>query len=95
MLVTIVFLSKQKKLKKFTISFLQFICNCLYEARFSHLCLFKPSNQQGFLLTSVKTCQLHKSMSVFAVKERVQVSQMSRHLLGIDGFFAMFFFAKS
>ena len=30
-------------------------------------------------------------MSVFAVKERVQVSQMSRHLLGIDGFFDMFF----
>ena len=54
-----------------------------------------PAISKVFLLTSVKTCQLHKSMSVFAVKERVQVSQMSRHLLGIDGFFAMFFFAKS
>ena len=55
------------------ISFLQFICNCLYEARFSHLCLFKPSNQQGFLLRSVKTCQLHKSMSVLMLKKEFKL----------------------
>ena len=67
------FCLNKKKFKKLAISFLQFICNCLHEARFSHLCLFKPSNQQGFLLTSVKTCQLHKSMSVLLLKKEFKL----------------------
>ena len=91
---SLLYLNKNQ-FKKQAISFLQFICNCLHEARFSHLCLFKPSNQQGFLLTSVKTCQLHKSMSVLVLKKEFKLVKCHDICQELTGFFDIFFFAKS
>ena len=86
----------KKQFKKQAISFLQFICNCLHEARFSHLCLFKPSNQQGFFADKCQNLSItYKSMSVLLLKKEFKLVKCHDICQELTVFFDMFFFAKS